>query len=237
MVSVCELQGISAGSGIKKSCWKCCQWVCKVLQWRCDRCHACPLNFVTCRSMQTEMVDAKFYILLTVHLGTIRVNNQLDAFFNVFISLLYMFRATQCSSSGESIVSGHHLAYITLCKWPYGMQVRDLHTRRPPTQGDIYQMIYWYNWFSWWWVLCCSKHVEKWIKHIKKCVKLVINTKRWPVWMAWDFERNHVSGWHRVQVWSSRIRRKNANQYTCTSWRVLHVQLPFGPVFIAFTQS
>ena len=32
-----------------------------------------------------------FYILLTVQLGTIRVNNQLDALFNVFISLLYKF--------------------------------------------------------------------------------------------------------------------------------------------------
>jgi len=27
----------------------------------------------------------EFYILLTVHLGTVLVNNQLDAFFNVFI--------------------------------------------------------------------------------------------------------------------------------------------------------
>ena len=54
----------------------------------------------------------------------IRVNNQLDLLFNVFISLLYMFRATQCSSSGESIVSIHHLVYITLCRWPSGMQVR-----------------------------------------------------------------------------------------------------------------
>ena len=35
-----------------------------------------------------------------------------------------MFRATQCSSSGESIVSIHHLVYITLCRWPSGMQVR-----------------------------------------------------------------------------------------------------------------
>ena len=53
---------------------------------------------------------------------------------------------------------------------------RNLHTRRPPTQSDIYQMMYWYNWFSWWWELGCLKHVEKWNKHIeKKCVKLVIN--------------------------------------------------------------
>jgi len=26
-----------------------------------------------------------------------------------------------------------------------------------PTQSDIYQMTYWYNWFSWWWALGCSK--------------------------------------------------------------------------------
>jgi len=54
--------------------------------------------------------------MLTLHLGTFRVHNQLDALFNVFISLLYMFRATQCSPSGESIVSIHHLVYITPCR-------------------------------------------------------------------------------------------------------------------------
>ena len=43
-------------------------------------------------------------------------------------------------------------------------------------------MMYWYNWFSWWWALGCSKHVEKWNKHIKKCVKLVINTNcQWEI--------------------------------------------------------
>jgi len=94
---------------------------------------------------------------------TFRVDNQPDALFYVFISLLYMFRATQCSSSGESIVSIHHLVYIIPCRWPSGMQVRDflsdLHTRRPPTRSDIYLMMYWYNWLSWWWALGCSEHV------------------------------------------------------------------------------
>ena len=58
-----------------------------------------------------------------------------------------------------------------VCRW---------HTRQSPTQSDIYQMMYWYNWFSWWWALGCSKHVEKWNKYIQKekCVKLVIN-KNW----------------------------------------------------------
>jgi len=43
-----------------------------------------------------------FKVLLTVHPGMILVNNQLDAqFFMLFISILYMFRAAMCPSSGE----------------------------------------------------------------------------------------------------------------------------------------
>jgi hypothetical protein len=45
----------------------------------------------------------------------------------------------------------------------------DLHTRRSPTQSDTYQMLYWYNWFCWWWARGCSKHVEKW----SKCIRIV----------------------------------------------------------------
>jgi hypothetical protein len=37
-----------------------------------------------------------------------------------------------------------------------------------PTQSDIYQRLYWYNWFSWWWARGCSKHVENWNKYIVK---------------------------------------------------------------------
>jgi len=56
-----------------------------------------------------------FYVLLTVHLGIIFVNNQLDAqFFFMYISILYMFRATMCPSSGELIISIRHLVYATL---------------------------------------------------------------------------------------------------------------------------
>jgi hypothetical protein len=87
---------------------------------------------------------------------TILVNNQLDALFQciyLFISLLYMFRAPQFSSSGESIASIHHLVYITLC-----LVCR--HTTQSPTMSDTYQMMYWCNWFSWWWALGCSKHVK-----------------------------------------------------------------------------
>jgi len=57
-----------------------------------------------------------FYVLLTVHLGVILVNDQLDAqfFFSyMFIPNLYMFWALMCSSSGELVVSIRHLVYVT----------------------------------------------------------------------------------------------------------------------------
>ena len=73
-----------------------------------------------------------------------------------------MIRATPCSSSGESIVSKQHLVYVTLCRWPSSMQAW------MELQSDIYQMSYWYNWFSWWWARVCSKRVENWNKRIEK---------------------------------------------------------------------
>ena len=39
--------------------------------------------------------------------------------FYVFISILYVFRATSCSSSGESILSTQPLVFVTLCRWPF----------------------------------------------------------------------------------------------------------------------
>jgi hypothetical protein len=35
-------------------------------------------------------------------------------------------------------------------------------------QRNIYQMLYWYNWFSWWWARVSSKHVENLNKYIEK---------------------------------------------------------------------
>jgi hypothetical protein len=69
---------------------------------------------------------AEFYVLLTMHLGIILVNKQLDAqfFFLYVISILYMFWATSCSSSGDSVVSIQHLVCVTLCRWPSIVQVR-----------------------------------------------------------------------------------------------------------------
>jgi hypothetical protein len=64
-----------------------------------------------------DNIKKVFYMLVAVHLGIILINNQLDAQFllYIFISILCMFRATLCSSSGESIVSVQLLVYVALC--------------------------------------------------------------------------------------------------------------------------
>ena len=71
-------------------------------------------------SLVLRMILASFslYVLLTVHLGIIFVNNQLDAEFFpcTYISILYMFRTAVCPSPGELIVSIRHLVYVTLKK-------------------------------------------------------------------------------------------------------------------------
>ena len=104
--------------------------------------------------------------------------------FYVFISILYMFWATSCSLSGESIVSIQYLIYVTMCRWPFGVQVgkflSDPHTKRSPTHSNIYQMLYWYNWFLWWWARGCSKNVENWNKYIEN---------NYP--SSWSFTKNH----------------------------------------------
>jgi hypothetical protein len=105
-------------------------------------------NFLTLGHRQKQ--DIGQYMDFLVFLSITKLTH----FFNVFFSLLYIFRATQCSSSssGDSIVSVQHLVYITLCMWLSGMPVPpDRHTRQSPTPSDIYQIMYWYNWFSWWW--------------------------------------------------------------------------------------
>jgi len=83
-----------------------------------------PFRFKCWRLCQQNCTKL-FYVLLAVHLGIIFVNNQADAqlFSCMFISILYMFRAAMCPSSGELIVSIRHLVYVTLYRWPFSVQV------------------------------------------------------------------------------------------------------------------
>ena len=72
----------------------------------------------TCTSVLTELHQLPYIIFfwLCISVRFVLITN-LTHLFNGFISLLYKFRATQCSSSGESIVSIHHLVYVTVCRW------------------------------------------------------------------------------------------------------------------------
>ena len=65
----------------------------------------------------------------------------------MFISFLYMFRATMCPSSGE---------------------ITGMHTRQSSVQSDKYQVSHRYSYFSWWWARSRPKHIEKRNKHTKK---------------------------------------------------------------------
>jgi len=56
-------------------------------------------------------------------LQSLQITNLKHIYFSLylFILILYMFRATKCSSSGESIVSIRPLVYATVCRWPCGL--------------------------------------------------------------------------------------------------------------------
>ena len=82
-------------------------------------------------------------------LPLIFVKNKLDAqffFLYLFIPILYMFRATKCSSSRESIVSIRPPVYVTLCRWPCGMQaIRytvSKHKKIPVISYDVLNLIH-----------------------------------------------------------------------------------------------
>jgi hypothetical protein len=118
----------------------------------------------------------------------------------MFISILNMFRAPTCSSSGESIISIQNLLCVTLCRWPSSMQVR----RKLPTcilDGHLhrvtYQELHWHNWFSWWWARGCSKHVENWNKHIRK--KIVCQVGHLQE-LYWDGSTVNRSYWDKFDI-------------------------------------
>jgi hypothetical protein len=62
----------------------------------------------------------------------------------------------------------HKTSGSFLVKDQYNSFLRPAHETVTDTASDIYQMLYWYSWFSWWWARGCSKHVENWNEHIEK---------------------------------------------------------------------
>jgi hypothetical protein len=70
-------------------------------------------------------------------------NDQLDALFSMylFITPLYMFRANQCSSSGDRIVLIHHLVWL-VCVGDCLVCIPGSHLHRVT---HTHQMTYWHN--------------------------------------------------------------------------------------------
>ena len=63
-----------------------------------------------------------------------------NSFSCMFISILYLFQAAMCPSSGELIVPIRHLVYVTVYRWPFGVQVwMRLQTCSPmcPSSGEL----------------------------------------------------------------------------------------------------
>jgi len=94
---------------------------------------------------------------------TLLVNDQLDALPLMYLFILIYFTSLHVSNSTvfiirRSIVLIHHLVCIGLCRWLHGMPAYQAVTYIDQYIPDdvLIQSI------SWWWTLCCSKHVERW---------------------------------------------------------------------------
>ena len=99
-------------------------------------------------------------------------NYQLNAQFFYFSTICMLHYASQHVSSSTLLILGRTSCIttasgiVTLCKQRYSMQVKSglqstfyLHTVRLSVEWR-YQRLWWWNWSSWGWAACCSKHVE-----------------------------------------------------------------------------
>jgi len=123
-------------------------------------------------SAETKWRLIEFYVLLIVHPSTILQINptRCTILLSIFISLLYMFRATVCPSSGEITVSMWHW-YMPLSMsgvWSAGWS--ETPTSRPDATHTEWHIpvSHGYSNFSWWWAHGCPKHVEKRNKYTKQ---------------------------------------------------------------------
>jgi len=110
---------------------------------------------------------------IKLHTARLQINQtRCTILLNIFISLLYMFRATMCPSSGEITVSMRMRHwYLSLCMggvWSAGWSFSP--TSRPDATHTEWKILvsHRYSNFSWWWAHGCPKHVEKRNKYTKQ---------------------------------------------------------------------
>jgi len=93
-----------------------------------------PVYVTLCRwpsGLQEHMLLI-FYVLLTMHPGMILVNNQPDAQFFMYVYLYSLHvSGSHMFIIRRIIVSMLHPIYVTLCRWPSGMQEHMLLQKTP----------------------------------------------------------------------------------------------------------
>jgi len=110
-----------------------------------------------------------FHIFLTVHLGMILVNIELDTQFFMYVYFYFLHvSGSHVPMIRRIIVSMRHLVCVTQYRW------------NKPGVALIQK-------FSWWWAHGCPKHVESRKKNIYKklCFKLVISFLKMAIISSW----------------------------------------------------
>ena len=112
-------------------------------------------------SMYLSAID--MYVCRLFQITNLMHNSFILQQYVCYTTILNIFRAACCSSSGGQIVSPQPLVSSpsvnsrTVCRW---------RADSPPAyctavyRGWQYQKLWWYKLSSWGWAACCSKHVE-----------------------------------------------------------------------------
>ena len=93
----------------------------------------------------TAITGFSFYVLLTVHLGIILVNNKLDAHFFFLLRLFQfskLFEQHSVHHQENKIVSIQLLVYVTMCRRPSGIQVGKTYFSTCVLDGHLHIVTY-----------------------------------------------------------------------------------------------
>jgi len=106
---------------------------------------------------------------MTVHPCTILQINRTRCtiLLSIFISLLYIFRATVCPSSGDITVSMRHWYLLLASGLLVGVKLQPADHTATHAEWQI-PVSHRYSNFFWWWAHGCPKHVEKRNKYTKQ---------------------------------------------------------------------
>jgi hypothetical protein len=146
---------------------------------------SCAVICVVRRQTVNGMIP--YYLVYSFRLNDWRLHFMILGKWPNWSTICSMYLFEFCTCFGQPLV--HHqenqlyqyyLWYMSLCvgdRFVFRTKNNDLHTKRSTTI-DIYQRLYWYIWFSWWWACVCSKHVEDWNKYIEmNCASVCSLTK------------------------------------------------------------